>query len=280
MNFSFSALVGSIMALLAAIGSWGHHTPNPTPVPTSWNTTSVPLETVYSVSSSSNETAPAYTFKAGGTLPIFTFAKTPSTSGASNNNSSSKNISTINSYLKANDTNTPIPLFNVRPSAGVGSNSSSNADGASPTATEQALHLYGNSVGTIVRTEEATHPNANTDIALFLKAPSEATAIPVMEIGDDLIQAGETLAAMNAVPETALHMHQALATAYQDVGEKLKTVASLRKISDITAAIDTYNQSTQGVGAAFVALVLMFKDQKVQFTPSEAGSVFMFSSSF
>lgn len=280
MNFSFSALVGGIVALLATIGSWGHHTQNPTPVPTSWNTTSVPLGAVYSVSTNGGETAPAHTFKAGDTLPVFTFAKIPASSDASTKNSSSKNISTINSYLKANDANTPTPLFNVRPSVGAGGNTSSNAGSASETATEHALHLYGNSVGTIVRAQEDAHPNANTDIALFLRSPNDANAVPVTKIAEDLIQVGETLAAMNAIPETTLHMHQALATRYHDAGEKLKTVASLRKISDITAAIDTYNQSTQEVGAAFVAIVLKFKDQKVQFTPSEAGSIFMFSGSF
>jgi hypothetical protein len=271
MNFHpLTFLIGFALLAITAAGSLIHNKPTiVTSRPTSWNTTSVPLGTVYSVATNTPEKA--YSWKTSDTLPSFTFAdQTPSRP--------SNNLSDLRSYLEKTPTkNTaPIPVLDIRSFV-----TRNTAVQSSPLNTEtdaqKNIHTYGNAAGTIVQSLESANINAHTDLTDFFTHPNTDTAEKVTTIGENLKQAGRALRAIGSVPADVQVANEELAAAYQKAGDSIIAVAALRTDADIVSALDIYNTHVENVGAAFVALVTLFKKQGIRFEDTEAGSAFVFT---
>jgi hypothetical protein len=225
------------------------------------------------------------TWRTTATLPSFTFANNEAVQNVLTQiqGGPAKPLSDLYSYLRNVGSGTESSTTSVIPTpfdlkAALSNNSSAqSADSNTTTPEQDALHAYGNAAGIVVQSLESSNATANTDLDAFFKNPSTATAAPVTAIAHNLTAAAAGFRAISSVPTDMQLKNETLAAAYANAGAQLAAVATLRTPSDILTALDTYNKSVENLGTAFIAIVTLFSDKKVQFSPSEPGSAFSFT---
>ncbi|HEY4516971.1 MAG TPA: hypothetical protein VJG64_03420 [Candidatus Paceibacterota bacterium] len=145
--------------------------------------------------------------------------------------------------------------------------------------TQQALYTYGNAAGSIV----LAFTNAHTDMAEVLKAwladrANTSKVASAQSIARDMQTAGQSLAALRDVPNSAAAANQALAKAYEDAGkELLAVIAAGGSDSLLVEAMKTYDVAADSYTSSYVALVEVFSIYGVTFSASDPGSAFQFS---
>lgn len=148
------------------------------------------------------------------------------------------------------------------------------------TPTQEALHSYGNEVGTLIQGFESSHTNS----VPILKDHAEdrgnaAKAKEVDNLGYALAAFGRDLGQLQNIPPEAAAAHSALATTYRQVGTNLTKVAATTNDEQFLEAVNIYNASVESLSKRFFVLVSVFTANNVTFSPSEPGSVFMFTGS-
>jgi len=150
------------------------------------------------------------------------------------------------------------------------------------TPAQQALYVYGNEVGSYVQGYNNTHQD---QVQIMKNALNDrqntSKAQAVASIGIDMETVGEGITEISDAPSEALFQNTALANSYTDSGKKLVAVAAALpgRDTDLAKAIETYHTSIGTFVTNYVALANLFKAYGVTFAPSDAGSVFMFTSS-
>lgn len=155
--------------------------------------------------------------------------------------------------------------------------SSVNGDRGTLSATQLALHNYGNKVGAVIQ-EVTTHTDeTNAAFDAFFKNPSDTTEAGVEVAAKRFNDLAQKLRAISDIPESLKGKTSALIAGYENVGASLKSLGTLRDSSEILSAVENYAATSATAGNAFVELVSAFKDAGVVFGTDESGSVFSFS---
>lgn len=150
-----------------------------------------------------------------------------------------------------------------------------------PTPEADALHTYGNDIGTYIQGFESMHSNS----AQILKDHAEDRgnadkAAKVDQLGYELAALGRDLNLLETVPEDVKAAHSALSTSYRLVGTNLTKIAATKTDEEFLDAINAYNASVEGLSKRFFVLVGIFSANNVTFSSSEPGSIFMFNPTF
>lgn len=145
----------------------------------------------------------------------------------------------------------------------------------------EALHAYGNEVGTYIQGFEAMHSNS----AQILKDHAEERgnaekAAKVGQLGYEFAELGRDLNLIATVPDEVKAAHSALATSYRILGTNLTKVAATKTDEEFLEAVNAYNPSVEGLSKRFLVLVGIFAANNVTFSSSEPGSIFMFNPTF
>lgn len=147
------------------------------------------------------------------------------------------------------------------------------------TPVQEALFEYGNTAGSYLRGFEDSHGN----MLQILKDAREdrnnvEKAAAAAQIGTDYVRLGKDLEALELVPPSAKEIHLSFARAHIAVGEKLTAVAKTQSDESFLSAADEYNTTVEAYTGHYLALVTLFQTYDVQFSSSDPGSVFTFSS--
>ena len=143
---------------------------------------------------------------------------------------------------------------------------------------EQALYDYGNEIGSYIQSFEEQHQNMVQVLKNQIEdRTSSEKAAPVLQLASALRGVGESLQNMDTVPTGMRGAHSALAESYIEIGTKLALVPKAERDADLIEAIQTYNAAADVFTKNYVALATLFGAYGVTFSPSDAGSVFMFS---
>jgi hypothetical protein len=145
-------------------------------------------------------------------------------------------------------------------------------------AEQQALYLYGNSVGGEIQSFETLHTNE----AQVLKDQAEDRTDPikadaVVSLGEGLASIGTYMQGMQDVPPSAAALHASLAQSYLDIGAKLQLVAKAQNDVDFVQAVENYDSAADTFVHNYAALAQFFSAQGVVFSAQDPGSVFSFS---
>ena len=151
----------------------------------------------------------------------------------------------------------------------------------SRTPEQQALHVYGNRAGLAILTFQNAHTTmAETLTDWFEDRSNEAHTGASNAIAEDMIALGGTLGALVNVPASAKAANENLATSYRDAGNKLLQVIAAGGSEDaLVTSMKTYNSSVEDFTRTYIALVDLFSEKRVTFSPSDAGSAFQFQAS-
>lgn len=145
---------------------------------------------------------------------------------------------------------------------------------------QEALHAYGNEVGTLVQGFEASHTNSIPILKDHAEDRGNAEkAKEVDNLGYALAAFGRDLGQLQNIPPEAAAAHSALATTYRQVGTNLTKIAATTNDEQFLEAVNTYNASVESLSKRFFVLVSVFTANNITFSPSEPGSVFMFTGS-
>lgn len=155
---------------------------------------------------------------------------------------------------------------------------SSDAHTTTLTPSQQALYDYGNEAGSFIQSFESQHsdsPRILKDQAEDRSNAVKATALKTL--GQDLAMVGDSLLAIENVPQEAAAVHKALAQSYVEIGGKLAAIAQTRSDADFIAAVGAYDASVNVFVKNYVALAQLFGAYGVTFAGEDPGSVFTFS---
>lgn len=154
-----------------------------------------------------------------------------------------------------------------------------NTSGTTRTPTQQALYEYGNAAGQAVLTFENAHADMVDNLKQWLAARGTASGrVGVERIAADLITAGDTIVALQQVPESVKSANEALGASYQNVGIQLHaTVAADSDDKTLGEAMQTYNKTVESFTKNYIAISSILSLNAVNFSPTDPGSVFMFS---
>lgn len=148
------------------------------------------------------------------------------------------------------------------------------------TQTQDRLHSYGNAVGTLVKPfEENARINAQTlkNHTEDRDNPDKANQLDALAL--NLAQLGVDILATTDVPESIQTAHKEYGTAYRMLGTRLTAITKAQTDEDFLNAIVGYNTAAEELTKKFLMLVANFNSNEVTFSPSEPGSIFMFSAS-
>lgn len=145
---------------------------------------------------------------------------------------------------------------------------------------QDALHSWGNAVGTLVKPfEDSARTNAQMlkdhaeDRGDANKAAQiEALAFTIAQLGVDILSITE-------VPESARTAHKEYGTAYRILGTQLAKLSETGSDEEFLNAIVAYNTAAEELTKKFLMLVAIFNANEVTFSASDPGSIFMFSAS-
>lgn len=148
------------------------------------------------------------------------------------------------------------------------------------TALQQALHQYGNEVGSLIQGFDAVHRDQAQVASDAMHDRQSASKQSVLaKIGEDLKLVGQGMIDITDTPSALRSAHMALAKSYIDDGEKL--IAFARTLSgtdaNLVVAIKTYDAAVITFTKNYVALATLFSAYGVTFRPTDQGSVFTFS---
>lgn len=148
----------------------------------------------------------------------------------------------------------------------------------SRTPSQQALYIYGNQAGLVVLSFE----NAHADMADVLKTWTEnrgsaSATTNAKLIATDMSAVGDQLLALPNVPSSAVAANQNLAKGYKTAAQQLLTVLGGGSESGLVDSMKTYNASADDFTRSYIALIDLFSQNGVTFSPSDTGSAFAFS---
>jgi hypothetical protein len=169
-------------------------------------------------------------------------------------------------------------VWNFIPSGMIATTTPSNGR----TATQQALYLYGNEIGSYVEGYDAANSNQDTILSDANNDRQNATkAAAVERIGMSLETVGSGMAETTGVPASATSDNAALAESYTAIGKALITVGQSEALADSTlvSAIEAYDAAVDTFNKNYIALATLFSVSGVTFSSGDPGSVFSFSSS-
>ncbi|MBI5003784.1 hypothetical protein HZC00_01685 [Candidatus Kaiserbacteria bacterium] len=143
---------------------------------------------------------------------------------------------------------------------------------------QQALYVYGNTVGSFIQAYDRLHPNDSKEVQNFFDTHGNAAStIALKQLGTDLKNIGINMKTIASVPPSLLSIHTALADSYIDMGEKLSAQTSTQNDDEVVQMINTYDDAVETYTKNYVALVFKFSENGVVFGPDEPGSLFMFT---
>lgn len=143
---------------------------------------------------------------------------------------------------------------------------------------EQALFTYGNEAGAPIDAYGTTHQKQAYIIADFIADRANAgKQAAAARIGNDLKIVGRELAAIANVPTDIRAMHDALASSYTILGDKLIAFSNTKTDQELLASALEYNASVEQFNKTFLALATFFEISEVRFGAGDAGHVFTFS---
>jgi hypothetical protein len=146
------------------------------------------------------------------------------------------------------------------------------------TQTQQDLYDYGNNVGSLIQSFEQKNPNESGTLKDQVENrgdPDKAAAVEAL--GQSLQDLGNSILAMDTVPEAMTSAHAALGNSYVQIGKNLALVPQAQSDTDFIAAINTYNASADIFTKRYIALAQLFGAYGVKFSPDDPGSVFTFT---
>lgn len=142
---------------------------------------------------------------------------------------------------------------------------------------QQALFAYGNDAGQAILAFLNAHTDMTDDLKnWFDNRTSAAYKAPVLQIANDMAEAGAALATLSNVPPSAASANQRLAKSLQDAAAKLKAITAAGSDGNIAEAMKTYNASADEFTKSYIALADLFTLHQVTFSQSDTGSAFTF----
>jgi hypothetical protein len=145
------------------------------------------------------------------------------------------------------------------------------------TAEQQAIFVYGNTVGARLQGFAAVNPNMTQTLQDQIKnRADERLGNAVRDLGGRYRALGESILAIQEVPTAVRSTHESLGQSYINLGEALAQVPDATDDKAFIAAITTYNSKADAFTGAFIGMVTLFSALDVTFESSDAGSVFSF----
>ncbi len=149
----------------------------------------------------------------------------------------------------------------------------------SRTEDQQKLYDYGNELGSYVQSFEDQNP-AQPQI---LKDQAEdradeGKAARVVALARGYEELGRGILSIENVPAQMASAHNALAQSYIEVGQRLAAIPKAASDADFLKAIEAYNTAADTFTTNYIRVATLFGSRGIVFTPTDAGSVFTFSS--
>lgn len=275
-------IIGSIILIAAIILARGNRAPAPQSI-VAWSGSGTLLQAI-------NSTAPQQSGETSGTYTGGVALDSSRLAFLENNSRSESQDHEFLSIL-AQLTNTPRPF--ASDSSGTAAadairdafamvpqfNTLSSASSESPARTpaQEAIYVYGNAAGSIIKEYEATHQNAVQVIATQSTDRSSAhKAQALRDLGAAISKIGTDMKKIADVPTDATEVHAQFADRYVRAGELLAKMADAKSDEPYVAAINAYNASVSALIEQHIALATYFSLAGVHFSSSDGGSVFSF----
>jgi len=137
---------------------------------------------------------------------------------------------------------------------------------------QEALYVYGNTVGEMLSTFELAHSGQATILGDFFSGKGTLTSERVARLADAYTTLSEDLKHVPP-PQSAHIIHEKLQNAYASVGRTLATLSS-HTTTPTADDVLAYNATAEAVAKQLLALTLLFSSSGVTFSPSDPGSVF------
>lgn len=275
-------VIGSIILIAAIILARGNRAPDPQNI-VAWSGSGTLLQTI-------NATSPQLSSEIGGT---YTGGVALDTSRLAFLENASGSVSHDEEFLSilAQLTNTPRPFasdssstaaadairdaFAMVPQFNTFSSASSESTVRTPA--QEAIYVYGNAAGSIIKAYEASHQNAVQVIAAqSTDRSSVQKAQALRDLGAAISKIGTDMKKMRDVPADAVEAHTQFANRYIRAGELLAKMADASGDEAYIAAINAYNASVSALIEQHIALATYFSLAGVHFSSSDGGSVFTF----
>ena len=145
------------------------------------------------------------------------------------------------------------------------------------TAVQQALHAYGNELGSTLKSFNTAQGDQTGLLEDFLKDRTNTTNLK--RLTDGYIALASEIASISA-PVQIDTTHDVLVASYKQVGELLWDISSATSDEELMQKMLTYNKSSEAVAKHHVTIVTTFSAHGVDFKSHEPGSIFTFASPY
>lgn len=142
------------------------------------------------------------------------------------------------------------------------------------TQTQQALRVYGNELGSTLKSFQLAQGDQTKLLEDFLDNRADTTNLK--RLTDAYVELGEIIQAISA-PDVLATTHTGLANSYTQVGELLWNITLANDDEALVERMLIYNKASEEVAKHHVSLITLFKAHGIEFQPHEPGSIFTFN---
>lgn len=143
---------------------------------------------------------------------------------------------------------------------------------------QQALYIYGNTIGDYVESYENSNDAQIQVLVDFLEDPANPSKKAAAEsVAAGLAKVGNSMNELETVPPEVNELHKALARGYVDLSTRISAIFKANSDEDRLQAINAYNARADSFAKTYVSLVTLFSVSGVDFSNNDPGRVFSFS---
>jgi len=141
---------------------------------------------------------------------------------------------------------------------------------------QEALHVYGNTLGGILNNFTLSNSGQTEMLSEFFE--DRSNTVRLKNLSDNYLSLSKNVAKIEATEQTS-SINSKLASSYQSVGELLWALSFAKNDEELLESLLTYNKSSEDVVKAQLLLISLFGANGVVFENHEPGAMFSFKPS-